>query len=127
MEIKEIVSYFLNSGSNILEVSFRSIDDEEDVLRTDNIDYSVVSEYGFELETETLNFFSEEFEDDLIVECFTNFMNELNNSGVLSKVKLKKSDKLQLHYLDCNSPYLDEYIIYIGNDKKPLQSIELNR
>ena len=68
MEIKEIVSYFLNSGSNILEVSFRTIDDEEDVLRTDNIDYSVVSEYGFELETETLNFFSEDFEDELIVE-----------------------------------------------------------
>ena len=68
MEIKEIVSYFLNSGSNILEVSFRTIDDEEDVLRTDNIDYSVVSEYGFELETETLNFFSDDFEEDLITE-----------------------------------------------------------
>jgi len=68
MEIKEIVNYFLNSGSNILEVSFRTIDDEDDVLRTDNIDYSVVSEYGFELETENLNFFSEDFEDDLIVE-----------------------------------------------------------
>ena len=27
MEIKEIVSYFLNSDSNILEVSFRTIDD----------------------------------------------------------------------------------------------------
>ena len=51
MEIKEIVSYFLNSDSNILEVSFRTIDDEEDVLRTDNINYSIVSEYGFELET----------------------------------------------------------------------------
>jgi len=68
MEIKEIVSYFLNSDSNILEVSFRTIDDEEDVLRTDNIDYSVVSEYGFELETESFNFFSEDFEEDLIVE-----------------------------------------------------------
>ena len=68
MEIKEIVSYFLNSDSNILEVSFRTIDDEEDVLRTDNIDYSVVSEYGFELETESFNFFSEDFEEDIIVE-----------------------------------------------------------
>ena len=68
MEIKEIVSYFLNSDSNILEVSFRTIDDEEDVLRTDNIDYSIVSEYGFELETESFNFFSEDFEEDIIVE-----------------------------------------------------------
>ena len=68
MEIKEIVSYFLNSDSNILEVSFRTIDDEEDVLRTDNINYSIVSEYGFELETESFNFFSEDFDEDLIVE-----------------------------------------------------------
>ena len=65
---KVFVSYFLNSDSNILEVSFRTIDDEEDVLRTDNINYSIVSEYGFELETESFNFFSEDFEEDLIVE-----------------------------------------------------------
>jgi hypothetical protein len=68
MEIKEIVNYFLNSDSNILEVSFRTIDDEDDVLRTDNINYSIVLEYGFELETESFNFFSEDFEEDLIVE-----------------------------------------------------------
>jgi hypothetical protein len=65
MEIKEILSYFLNSDSNILEVSFRTIEDEDDVLRNDNINYSIVSEYGFELETETFDFFGEEFDDDL--------------------------------------------------------------
>ena len=47
MEIKEIVSYFLNAESNILEVSFRTFDDEDDVVRTDNIDYSITEEYGF--------------------------------------------------------------------------------
>jgi len=65
MEIKEIVSYFLNSDSNILEVSFRTIEDEDDVLRNDNINYSIVSEYGFELETETFDFFGEEFDEEL--------------------------------------------------------------
>jgi hypothetical protein len=64
MEIKEIVSYFLNSDSNILEVSFRTIDDNEEVLRTDNIDYNIVSEYGFSLETETFNIFDEDFDDE---------------------------------------------------------------
>lgn len=68
MEIKEIVSYFLNSESNILEVSFRTIEDDDEVLRMDNIDYSLVSEYGFELETESFNFFDEEYEDDLLTE-----------------------------------------------------------
>jgi hypothetical protein len=65
MEIKEILSYFLNSDSNILEVSFRTIEDNEDVLRMDNINYSIVSEYGFELETETFDFFGEEFDEEL--------------------------------------------------------------
>lgn len=64
MEIKEVVSYFLNVESNILDVSFRTIEDNEDVLRTDNINYSIVEEYGFELVTESFDFFNDEFEDD---------------------------------------------------------------
>jgi hypothetical protein len=64
MEIKEIVSYFLNTESNILEVSFRTIDDEDDVLRTDNIDYSITEEYGFVLESESFEFYGEEFDDE---------------------------------------------------------------
>ena len=37
MEIKEIVSYFLNQETNILEVSFRTIeDDEESVVTSEN-------------------------------------------------------------------------------------------
>jgi len=64
MEIKEVISYFVNSDSNILEVSFRTIDDNEDVLRTDNIDYTLVEEYGFELETISFNFFDDELSED---------------------------------------------------------------
>lgn len=63
MEIKEIVSYFLNSDANILEVSFRTIEDNEDVLRTDSIDYTFVQDYGFDLVTESFDFFDDEFED----------------------------------------------------------------
>lgn len=68
MEVKEIVSYFLNSETNILEVSFRTIDDNEEVLRNDNIDYGVVGEYGFELVTESFDFFDEELKEGLLEE-----------------------------------------------------------
>lgn len=68
MEIKEIVSYFLNVDSNILEVSFKLIEDSEDTLRTDNIDYTVVEDYGFDLVTESYDFFDDDFEDDEIVQ-----------------------------------------------------------
>ncbi len=64
MEIKEIVTYFLNSDSNILDVSFRTIEDGEDVLRSDSIDYNIVEDYGFELVTENFDFFDDEFEDE---------------------------------------------------------------
>ncbi len=67
MEIKEIVSYFMNSDSNIMEVSFRTIEDNDEVIRVDQIDYSIVEEYGFDLITETFDFFEEEDEDDSFV------------------------------------------------------------
>jgi hypothetical protein len=47
-----------------LEVSFRTIDDEDDVLRTDNIDYSVTEEYGFVLESDTFGFYDSEFDEE---------------------------------------------------------------
>lgn len=60
MEIKEIISYYLNGETNMIEVSFRTIDDEEDVLRNDTIDYSIVEEYGFDLVTESFDFFGDD-------------------------------------------------------------------
>jgi hypothetical protein len=67
MEIKEIISYYLNGDTNIIEVSFRTIDDEEDVLRNDTIDYTIVEEYGFDLVTESFDFFGDDddFEENV--------------------------------------------------------------
>ena len=96
MEIKEILNYYLNTNSNILEVTFRTIEDTEDVLRTDSIDYSIVEEYGFELETMTFDFLDEELDDEFFeneekVELdedeLINFLNEYYtvNSHLLPK------------------------------------------
>jgi hypothetical protein len=68
MEIREIISYFLNSDTNVLDVSFRTFEDSEEVMRTDSIDYSNVADYGFDLVSESFDFFGEEFEDDEILE-----------------------------------------------------------
>lgn len=61
MEIKEIVSYTVLPSANILEVSFRTIEDGDDHIRNVEIEYNEVSNYGFELETESIDFF---FDDD---------------------------------------------------------------
>ena len=64
MEIVEIVSSFLNPTSNILEVTFRTIDDNDDVIRTDNINYNISKEYGYELMSESFDFFDDDFDED---------------------------------------------------------------
>jgi len=79
MEIKEIVTYYLNIDSNLLEVTFRTIDDSEDTLRTDNIDYSLVTEYGYDLESESFDFFGSESDDDMFSDDV-----ELDNEKLIS-------------------------------------------
>lgn len=85
MEIKEILNYYLNNETNILEVSFRTIEDSEEVLRTDNIDFTIAEDYGFDLVTESLSFFDddldeeddfEEEETELDEEELSSFLNE---------------------------------------------------
>lgn len=65
MEIKEIVSYSVLPSANILEVAFRTIDDSDEEIRNVEIEYSEVSEYGFELETESLDLFFDDDEEDI--------------------------------------------------------------
>ena len=84
MEIKEIVSYYFNNETNLVDVSFRTIEDEEDVVRIDTIDYSVIESYGFDLITESFDFFDDDLEDDsyeevkieLDEDILTSFLNE---------------------------------------------------
>lgn len=87
MEIKEIVSYSVLPSANILEVAFRTIDDSDEEIRNVEIEYSEVSEYGFELETESFDLFFDDDEEDnvksnnedsveLDEEELVNFLNE---------------------------------------------------
>lgn len=84
MEIKEILSYSLDKDTNLLDVTFRTIDDSEDDFRTDKIDYSLSLDYGFELETESFDFFDDEESEDQIIsedveldeELLISFLNE---------------------------------------------------
>jgi hypothetical protein len=64
MEIKEIVSYFLNEDTDILDVSFRTIEDLDDVVRIDKIDFTIIEEYGFELISDTFDLFNDEDNED---------------------------------------------------------------
>jgi hypothetical protein len=64
MEIKEIVTYYVNKDTNILEVTFRTINDSDDEVRNDNLDYDLIEEYGYQLETESFDFFGAYDQED---------------------------------------------------------------
>jgi hypothetical protein len=65
MEINELVSYFFNSETNIIEVSFRTINDPDDMIRIDSIDFSIAEDYGFDLIVENFDFFDDELFDEI--------------------------------------------------------------
>jgi hypothetical protein len=99
MEIKEIISYYLNGDTNIIEVSFRTIEDEEDVLRNDTIDYTIVEEYGFDLVTESFDFFGDDddyeggiFEEETIELDEDELIVFLNEYYLINPSQLPKSE-----------------------------------
>jgi len=99
MEIKEIISYYLNGDTNIIEVSFRTIEDEEDVLRNDTIDYTIVEEYGFDLVTESFDFFGDDedyeggiFEEEIIELDEDELIVFLNEYYLINPSQLPKSE-----------------------------------
>lgn len=99
MEIKEIISYYLNGDTNIIEVSFRTIEDEDDVLRNDTIDYTIVEEYGFDLVTESFDFFGDDddfeggiFEEETIELDEDELIVFLNEYYMINPSELPKSE-----------------------------------
>lgn len=64
MEISEIISSYLNVDTNILEISFRLLEDNEDVVRNDNIDCSIAKDYGYNLITDNYDIFNEMFDEE---------------------------------------------------------------
>jgi hypothetical protein len=67
MEIKELVSYYINETSHTLEVTFRTLTDNEDEIRTDQIVLDEIETFGYNILNKiNENFFEdddEEFED----------------------------------------------------------------
>lgn len=56
MEIKEIVSYYVDVQNEILEVSFRTTEDEDDYIRQDEIDLIETKDFAYSLNVDSNNF-----------------------------------------------------------------------
>jgi hypothetical protein len=87
MEIKELESFYINETSQTLDVTFRILSDNDDEIRTDQIDLTETKTFGYDFskdETDDLwdedddedyfDTYDEEFEMD--EEEITSFLNE---------------------------------------------------
>ena len=68
MEIKEIVSYYLNDTTKTLDVTFRTILDSEDEIREDKVYFEEISDFGYEFASNVkdnyIGILDEEYEED---------------------------------------------------------------
>ena len=87
MEIKELESFYINETSQTLEVTFRIHSDNEDEIRTDQIDLEESKTFGYILtqnksdnfyedEEEEEDYFDEFFDEDFEEEEIISFLNE---------------------------------------------------
>ena len=78
MEIKELVSFYINESSNTIDITFRIIQDSEDEIRNDQIDLNECKTFGYNF-VETLPndlLFENDEDPDYDVESFGDFLND---------------------------------------------------
>lgn len=108
MEIKELISYYINESSKTLDVTFRLTTDGDDEIRTDQIQLDEVESFGYDFDNFTENTLIEMYneEDDDIDDLFGNFFDDdlekeneedeiksfLNEYYLIYPDKLPKSD-----------------------------------
>lgn len=108
MEIKELISYYINESSKTLDVTFRLTTDGDDEIRTDQIQLDEVESFGYNFDNFTENTLIEMYneEDDDIDDLFGNFFDDdlekeneedeiksfLNEYYLIYPDKLPKSD-----------------------------------
>ena len=63
MEIVEILSHYIDKSQNLINVEFRIIGDNDDVVREDLIEYIFFEEFGFD-DKKDFKIFEEVIEED---------------------------------------------------------------
>ena len=101
MEIKELVSYYLNDSSKTLDVTFRTTLDGEDEIREDKINFDEITDFGYDFVSDITDNYrtllDEDYEDDNYEEDnkvvddqeITSFLNEYY---LIYPTKLPNSD-----------------------------------
>lgn len=86
MEIREIVSYYINNAAETLEVSFRTLDDEDNQLRNDEIPIVEITAFGYDIIKSDSDFLDdfEEGEDDFFESFLSDDVDYIDHQELLS-------------------------------------------
>ena len=99
MEVVDIISHYIDKTQNLINVEFRLLEDDDDIIREDIIEYTYFEEFGFDNKKD-LHIFEEvleeedEWEDDDYdyIENEDNLTSFLNEYYVVYPKKLPKAE-----------------------------------
>lgn len=98
MEVKDLVSFYLNETTKKLDVTFRMSSDSDDEIRTDSINFDEIKEYGFDFIPEEIEDYNElieeEYFDDEIFDSSELFVEEQEIINFLNEYYLVSPDRL---------------------------------
>lgn len=84
MEIREIVSYYINNAAETLEVSFRTLDDEDNQLRNDEIPIVEITAFGYDIIKSDSEFLDDFEEEDLFESFLSDNLDYIDPQELLS-------------------------------------------
>lgn len=95
MEIIEIISNYINKDNNVVEVEFRIMGDNEDVVRVDTIEFEYLQNFGYGDSFITLDIFEDEDDEwDLEFDDDEFFIGEEDLISFLNEYYLVYEDRL---------------------------------
>lgn len=100
MEVKELITYYINEVSQTLDVTFRTLLDADDEIRTDQIEFSEIKHFGYEMLLSKVDEFKDLIDED------SEYFDEFD--------KLFEDEDLEYDVIS----FLNEYYL-INTDKLP--------
>jgi hypothetical protein len=64
MQIKDLVSFYVNESSHTLDVTFRLDSDLDDEVRTDQIGFDEIKSFGYDFLDDKIDIYKNLFEDE---------------------------------------------------------------
>lgn len=102
MEIKELVSYYINESAKTLDVTFRITSDSDDEIRTDQIQLDEVKSFGYNFDN---------FEESTLIEMYND--DDEDNEDVFGSIF--DEDDINEAEEDEIKSFLNEYYLIFPN------------